>query len=519
MRRAIDQDFDGLIVRLEDRPLGGQHRKLVGAGVQVDGLAHVALALDEGDLRAGRGVLGLFPIGGEVAAVAGYAGPCGELPGRAAGGVGKGVCGQGRLLESSVGERVLHGRDGHFVDENGAVGAGRTRSQEFDAVRARRYREIPRLVGGIGNALGRVVDNDRAVGNDHALQCAVDQDLDPLILGLVVQTLRGEEGEIVDAGVEVDGLADAAIVLDEGDLRAVGGVGIAVGERAAVTAHAGVSRELPGRTGGRDLIGDPRELPGRSGGRKLVGAGRQFRRLETAVADAIERQGGGRQQFSAFETFYCQRPEAGTARRRAAAARPELRHDSLVDRSQHPFCSGSGLLVRQAAQRPTSQVALVPVRCLLKVAWLGPDRAVESSPGRFSRKVDADITLWPWSCQVVPSPDSPASQARENITSQRATMMATAPSRGNPEDSQEKQPECTSFEQAIGRLEEIVHSLEEGKLGLDEALGRYEEGVGLLRRAYELLETAQRRISLLSGVDSEGNPILRPMEDAASFTP
>jgi exodeoxyribonuclease VII small subunit len=98
-------------------------------------------------------------------------------------------------------------------------------------------------------------------------------------------------------------------------------------------------------------------------------------------------------------------------------------------------------------------------------------------------------------------------------------MMATAPSRGIPEDSQEKQPEAPSFEQAIGRLEEIVHSLEEGKLGLDEALGRYEEGVGLLRRAYELLETAQRRISLLSGVDSEGNPILRPMEDAASFTP
>ena len=63
----------------------------------------------------------------------------------------------------------------------------------------------------------------------------------------------------------------------------------------------------------------------------------------------------------------------------------------------------------------------------------------------------------------------------------------------------------------------MVHLLEEGNLGLDDALARYEEGVGLLRKASELLERAQRRISLLSGVDSEGNPILRPMEDAATF--
>ena len=31
-------------------------------------------------------------------------------------------------------------------------------------------------------------------------------------------------------------------------------------------------------------------------------------------------------------------------------------------------------------------------------------------------------------------------------------------------------PTCPSFEQTLGRLEEIVHLLEEGKIGLDEAL-------------------------------------------------
>jgi exodeoxyribonuclease VII small subunit len=74
------------------------------------------------------------------------------------------------------------------------------------------------------------------------------------------------------------------------------------------------------------------------------------------------------------------------------------------------------------------------------------------------------------------------------------------------------------FERTLGRLEEIVHLLEEGQIGLDQALSRYEEGVGLLHKAYELLDKAQRQILLLSGIDAEGNPILRPIEDTASFS-
>ena len=42
--------------------------------------------------------------------------------------------------------------------------------------------------------------------------------------------------------------------------------------------------------------------------------------------------------------------------------------------------------------------------------------------------------------------------------------------------------------------------------GLNESLERYEEGVKLLRQSYELLQRAERRIELLSGVDAEGNP-------------
>ena len=79
-------------------------------------------------------------------------------------------------------------------------------------------------------------------------------------------------------------------------------------------------------------------------------------------------------------------------------------------------------------------------------------------------------------------------------------------------------PEQPSFEEALKRLEELVHLLEEGEIGLDEALGRYEEGVKLLRQAYDLLGRAERRIELLTGVDAEGNPIAQPFDDQATFS-
>jgi exodeoxyribonuclease VII small subunit len=70
-----------------------------------------------------------------------------------------------------------------------------------------------------------------------------------------------------------------------------------------------------------------------------------------------------------------------------------------------------------------------------------------------------------------------------------------------------------SFEQSLAELEAIVGELESGKLGLSDALARYEQGVKHLKSCHGLLEAAQRRIELLSGVDAEGNPITTPYDD------
>ena len=46
-------------------------------------------------------------------------------------------------------------------------------------------------------------------------------------------------------------------------------------------------------------------------------------------------------------------------------------------------------------------------------------------------------------------------------------------------------------------LEKIVAELESGKLGLSDALARYEEGVKHLKGCQQLLEMAERKIELL----------------------
>ncbi len=53
------------------------------------------------------------------------------------------------------------------------------------------------------------------------------------------------------------------------------------------------------------------------------------------------------------------------------------------------------------------------------------------------------------------------------------------------------------FEQALARLEEIVDNLEEGELPLEEALKRFEEGIGLSRFCSKKLDEAQQKVEIL----------------------
>ena len=73
-----------------------------------------------------------------------------------------------------------------------------------------------------------------------------------------------------------------------------------------------------------------------------------------------------------------------------------------------------------------------------------------------------------------------------------------------------------SFEDAMASLETIVRRLEQGGGPLEEALGDYSTAIGLLKTCNGRLENAERRVEILSGVDAQGNPVTRPIDDSES---
>jgi exodeoxyribonuclease VII small subunit len=78
-------------------------------------------------------------------------------------------------------------------------------------------------------------------------------------------------------------------------------------------------------------------------------------------------------------------------------------------------------------------------------------------------------------------------------------------------------PDCPlTFEQALAELDQIVRDLEDGQLGLEDSLARYEKGVGLLKGCYAQLRQAEQRILQVTGVDPDGQPITQSFEHAAT---
>ena len=66
-----------------------------------------------------------------------------------------------------------------------------------------------------------------------------------------------------------------------------------------------------------------------------------------------------------------------------------------------------------------------------------------------------------------------------------------------------------SFEEALGRLEEIVRHLEKGDLPLNDALRLYEEGTGLIASCSKMLDEAEQKV-----VKLRKGPDRSPIESA-----
>jgi exodeoxyribonuclease VII small subunit len=67
-----------------------------------------------------------------------------------------------------------------------------------------------------------------------------------------------------------------------------------------------------------------------------------------------------------------------------------------------------------------------------------------------------------------------------------------------PAKKQETKNQETTFESAIARLESIVEQMESDKLPLEDLLVRYEEGIKLVNLCSEKLQTAEKRIEIIT---------------------
>ena len=73
-----------------------------------------------------------------------------------------------------------------------------------------------------------------------------------------------------------------------------------------------------------------------------------------------------------------------------------------------------------------------------------------------------------------------------------------------------------TFEQSLEELRRIVEELEEGAIGLDESLQRFEKGIALLRTCYDVLEKAEQKIEILTGTQANGKPSTAPFDASAT---
>ena len=69
-----------------------------------------------------------------------------------------------------------------------------------------------------------------------------------------------------------------------------------------------------------------------------------------------------------------------------------------------------------------------------------------------------------------------------------------------------------SFEESMGRLEQIVRSLEQGNVPLEESLKLFREGTELVSSCGKLLDEAELQIKKVMTA-ADGSPVMEDFED------
>ena len=72
--------------------------------------------------------------------------------------------------------------------------------------------------------------------------------------------------------------------------------------------------------------------------------------------------------------------------------------------------------------------------------------------------------------------------------------------------------EKLTFEQAVGKLREIVEKVEGGEIGLEDSINQYDVGCKLIQHCRQILDNAERRVETLTK-NLEGKLEAKPADD------
>lgn len=76
--------------------------------------------------------------------------------------------------------------------------------------------------------------------------------------------------------------------------------------------------------------------------------------------------------------------------------------------------------------------------------------------------------------------------------------------------------DAPSFEESVAELQQIVSKLEDGSLPLEDSMSQFERGISLLKNCYQVLEQAEQRIEILTGIGEDGSVTTEPFDATAT---
>ena len=78
-----------------------------------------------------------------------------------------------------------------------------------------------------------------------------------------------------------------------------------------------------------------------------------------------------------------------------------------------------------------------------------------------------------------------------------------------------KKKETMTFEEALAKLEAIVEDIEEGRVGLEESIKKYEEGMALVKHCRSVLTAAEEKIQKLQ-LSAQGQLSTTPLDESTN---